>query len=275
MKPIRLQGHYINLDRSTDRKEGIEKELRRHGLEKLFRRFSAVEPDTGAGKLTRGELGCLLSHRSIIAAARHDAYTIILEDDCLFPESFGSYWRPALQKAFESSWDMMFLTQSINLEFVPIVNDLLKRKQRAGDIHSPDFQKFTTIDAKRYYSSKCVGYIISPSAIEKLVAIFDEAEAAGYQLPVDILFCMAIRSGRLSARFLFPYIIGVNPAYRSTMVSRAMTKLRQGVDDSVNLFVAGLDPTPLRSDAAALLTDDNFDSDAFVVSQILYRQLSF
>jgi glycosyl transferase family 25 len=68
---------YINLDRRTDRKENIENELKRMGLE--FERFTAIENKPEM-------LGCCKSHIEVLKMARKNNWknVLILEDDFEF-----------------------------------------------------------------------------------------------------------------------------------------------------------------------------------------------
>lgn len=69
---------YINLEKRTDRKEQIEKELNTFDLK--FERFSAIETPTF------GILGCGLSHLKVLKIAKERNYknVLILEDDFTF-----------------------------------------------------------------------------------------------------------------------------------------------------------------------------------------------
>jgi glycosyl transferase family 25 len=68
---------YINLDKRTDRKEAIEKQLKEYGLP--FERFSAISDPFGA-------VGCSKSHLAVIQMAKQRGYkrVMILEDDFTF-----------------------------------------------------------------------------------------------------------------------------------------------------------------------------------------------
>ena len=71
---------YINLNKRTDRKEKIEKELNDFGLD--YERFEAIEtPIPGFGTV-----GCGLSHLAVLKLAKERNYenVLILEDDFTF-----------------------------------------------------------------------------------------------------------------------------------------------------------------------------------------------
>ena len=68
---------YINLERRTDRKQEIEKELAEKGLQ--FERFNAIQTITGC-------VGCTLSHIQVLKLAKERGYknVLVLEDDFMF-----------------------------------------------------------------------------------------------------------------------------------------------------------------------------------------------
>lgn len=71
---------YINLDRRTDRRQEIEAELARMGIEApLAQRFQAIET-------ADGRIGCFKSHLEILKRAREAGHenVLILEDDFEF-----------------------------------------------------------------------------------------------------------------------------------------------------------------------------------------------
>ena len=272
MSQIRLRGSYINLDRSVDRRADMEHGLNRHGLGRMVKRFPAIEPDEGRGKLTRGEWGCFLSHQAIVDAADDGIHILVLEDDLIFPEAFGSYFRPALEIAFRTDWDILFLNQTASFLNLAPLRSLLGLKRTVGDMYSADFRNFRVIDAKNFYLFTAAAYIIHPRARKKVSTILAENSALDRNVPVDILYGRAIHDGRLTAKFLFPYLVGIDHGYETTMAGRAFNSDTKAVVDMINLFVAGLDTTQLRAEAAATQNADDFDADAFVASQIVYRR---
>jgi len=99
---------YINLDKRTDRKEEIEKELTDYKLD--YERFPAVEISYF------GCLGCSYSHHNAITLAKERGYknVLILEDDFTFvisPEEF----EKQMKTFFESNLDYDVCLFSYNL----------------------------------------------------------------------------------------------------------------------------------------------------------------
>jgi glycosyl transferase family 25 len=73
-----MHAFYINLDRRTDRRTEIEKELSDKGID--FERFPAIEFPY------QGHIGCSLSHLTVLKIARERKYesVMVFEDDFEF-----------------------------------------------------------------------------------------------------------------------------------------------------------------------------------------------
>jgi len=78
---------YINLEHRKDRKDQIEAELHKMGIEN-FKRFPAVKEEFGA-------LGCLKSHLNLLKEAKDKKFKniLILEDDFEFLLSKEDFWK--------------------------------------------------------------------------------------------------------------------------------------------------------------------------------------
>ncbi len=105
--PFKLPIYYINLDRSPDRRENMESQLREFNLKAT--RIKAIDGKNNQGniqqgimdgvhyqndfpKMTFGEIACTLSHLKAINQAYQDKhkYAIIMEDDVSF--EFIPFW---------------------------------------------------------------------------------------------------------------------------------------------------------------------------------------
>jgi len=107
---------YINLERRTDRKIHIEKELKKLGIKK-YERFNAIDMENGA-------LGCTKSHIKCIELAieRNYDYVIIMEDDIEFLNP--SLFLNKLNKFLDSinDWDVLLISGNNMLPF-NFIND--------------------------------------------------------------------------------------------------------------------------------------------------------
>jgi GR25 family glycosyltransferase involved in LPS biosynthesis len=273
MAGLDFRGHYINLERSAARRAAMESALERFGLNDRISRFAAMEGDGRAAAISKSQLGCFLSHHAIVAAADLVRYTLVLEDDIAFPDQFGRYWALVAPAIERQDCDIVFLNQTADFANLKVVSDLLRAKRSAGDIYARDFARFSLQDCKPYYAAGAVAYLIRPGAAPKLLAILDRAAAVGYQAPLDLVYRAAIRSGELSARFVFPYILGTGIDPLSTVVPDKGRQSGPLFNDVQNLFVAGGDIAGLERGADAVAGAEDRDVDAFVAAQILYRLL--
>ena len=73
-----VQGYYINLDASIDRRVFMQNRLADLGLTGSIARFSALQGDDRPSKLGQPTLGCYLSHQAVIEAAPKDRITLVL-----------------------------------------------------------------------------------------------------------------------------------------------------------------------------------------------------
>jgi len=94
---------YINLETRIDRRENIELQLPRVGLQ-TFERFKAI-------KMVDGRVGCTLSHIKCLelAKARNYDHLLICEDDTVFlePDLFQSQMNKFLKK--KHTWDVVII----------------------------------------------------------------------------------------------------------------------------------------------------------------------
>lgn len=111
---------YINLKTRPDRKEHVEKELKKIGVNNPHN-FNGIKLDNGA-------LGCSMSHLKCIEYAKHKDYDMIFicEDDIEFldPELF----LLQLQKFFEKhkKWDMVLVAGNNMVPYLPIDETCIK-----------------------------------------------------------------------------------------------------------------------------------------------------
>lgn len=268
-----LQGHYINLDGAGERRQSMQAGLTRHGLDGVVTRFGARQGDDRPKAITRNELGCFLSHHEIVTSADPSRPLLVLEDDIHFPEPFGRFFRSLFASAFAHEWDMLFLNKMISFTDMRSVYHMLRLKRKAGDIYAPSFRKLSLEPCKGLYVSGAGAYLVRPAAIPKLAAILERASEAGYKRPLDMVYLDAINRDEINARFVFPYILGIDSSFESTINDRPTEANTLLFNDILNLFVAGGDLEPLRRRAFDARDDDPFDVDAFIASQIIYRRL--
>lgn len=95
---IDIPTYYINLDKSEDRRNNLLDQFQRYSPSTSLTRIPAVTGEYEQNKLTKGEVGCYLSHMKAIQTAYNngDQWSLILEDDAeliLIP-----YWKYTLSE---------------------------------------------------------------------------------------------------------------------------------------------------------------------------------
>jgi glycosyl transferase family 25 len=111
---------YINLINRTDRKDHVEKELKKIGVNDALR-FNAVKLDNGA-------LGCSMSHLKCIELAKKNNYdyVFVCEDDIEFlnPELFLTQLKKFLD--LHKKWDMALVAGNNMLPYLPVDDTCIK-----------------------------------------------------------------------------------------------------------------------------------------------------
>ena len=139
---------YINLDRRTDRKEHIEKELNNFNLN--YERYSAVDmPEFGS-------LGCCYSHLNVLNIARNNNYKniLIFEDDFIFLVN---------KESFENNLNNFF---NLNLDF-----DVLMLSYQLLDYEKTEYDFLYRVKEAQTAS----GYIVNQHYYDKLITLYDES----------------------------------------------------------------------------------------------------
>jgi len=118
----KIQIYYINLESRTDRKEHVEKELQKLGINSNnINRFNAIKMENGA-------LGCSMSHLKCLQIAKEKdyEYIFICEDDITFLNS--ELFLMQLQKFLSTgrSWDVILVAGNNMIPFETIDNTCIK-----------------------------------------------------------------------------------------------------------------------------------------------------
>jgi len=135
---------YINLDKRTDRREQIEAELRKIGIEN-FKRVPAV-------KHRDGTIGCAYSHINVLKEAIEKNYRNILvfEDDFEFMVSKEEFWK------------LMKTTKDLDYDII-MLGYILNKHEDYNDTF------YKVLDAQT-----TSGYLINSKFYDKLLSIWEE-----------------------------------------------------------------------------------------------------
>lgn len=164
--------YYINLDRSHDRKQSMEKQFQLFGLD--VTRLSAIDGSTlnltdyKSCGLTPGEIGCYLSHIKAwkLLLETDDQFAVIFEDDIKISADFNDFlnntqWRNEI-------FDIIKLDTSQRRVFLSKTGKRLKPKRSLFRLLTPHLGT--------------AGYIIHRSFAEKLIRDHEIIED-----PIDVV----------------------------------------------------------------------------------------
>lgn len=210
-----LNGFYINLDRSPQRREHMEAQLSRLQID-WVKRFSAIDGTTvtpGPGcRLSAGELACFLSHTQIIESAPEDSFTIIFEDDIELSTDLPLVMHPA-QVTQLAPYDVVMLdcqpfwsSQTVLAMWRSMERQLVEPRE----LH--DFNAMRRIRGVEFHNASgiyCWGlqaYMVTPNGRAKLIPLLRETLERGPPGPIDILIKHACSDGRLSGVALIPFL---------------------------------------------------------------------
>ncbi|WP_167481296.1 glycosyltransferase family 25 protein [Acidovorax cavernicola] len=208
-----MQGCYINLERSTDRRAAMDAQLHRLGLTGVRRQVAidAQALTTGSASITPGEHACFLSHTEAITRASPGEALLVLEDDAQLSEALPAVLRSGVLAQLEAEGcDIAFLecqpiTTTQNL--LALWHSLQRRLPPQGSgaprhaLTGIDF-----IDARTLYNWGAVAYLVTPKGLRVLPALLQEALASGPAQPYDLTLGSFLRDGRLQGVVLSPFL---------------------------------------------------------------------
>jgi len=235
-------------------------------------RFSALVGDGRKAGLTQGELGCFLSHQTVVDHAADDEISLIFEDDVYFPNDFTNRYLEIIRRLAGMDWDMVFLGQVLDYNEISSVHGFLKLKRTLGDINAPGYNNFRILPGEKVYRWGGFAYAVNPRALPRLRALFQQVAKEGYRSPIDVAYRMFAKERLMNIKVVFPYIVGVHYGLASTAVGRVGSNMSLH-NTLTNLFVAGCDQGAAREEAARYLATSPADDDALVISRILYERL--
>lgn len=265
---------YINLDEKPERKISMEKKLIDIYSAEEFERFSAIKGDDRECGISRNELGCFLSHQTIIENSSKSFYTLVLEDDVILSRNFRKTLDNLLTSLEKDSvdWDILFLAQMTdikNLSGNSILLDLKSHLKKDGE-----YQKYVTLDTKQFYLAACSSYVINPKSKNKISDILNDYAERKYPLAIDICFKQELRKSGLIGKFIFPYIVGLENKGDSSIQTGNNTIGSRLLEDQLNLFFvdANIDEIYNKYKNQNKLIESN--KEKHVYSQILFNQIS-
>jgi len=107
MPVLQVNKIVINLDERPDRRDEMNRQLRRVGWDVNY--FSAIKPTSLGGFPSLGAKGCFLSHLEVLKRSMaDDRHLIIMEDDLNFTPDFLVRWPDAVSELFATDWSIFY-----------------------------------------------------------------------------------------------------------------------------------------------------------------------
>jgi GR25 family glycosyltransferase involved in LPS biosynthesis len=191
-------GLYINLDRSTERRQCLEGDIARLGLTAHYRRVPAVDGATLEPKprLNVGEIGCYHSHLNALAiAAQAKGVTHVLEDDTTLSPRMPAVVAAAIEGRLLDQVDIIFL--DLILPHDPALWAHYRRQMKPGQL------SVLSLAGCAFWAM--ASYVVSPRSAKRIAEVCIE-EMARRPRPIDVLVRDAVNTGRLRAVAILPFV---------------------------------------------------------------------
>jgi hypothetical protein len=116
---------------------------------------------------------------------------------------------------------------------------------------------------------------LNPKSKIKISQILEHQISEKYPLPIDLLLMREIRNNKISCKFIFPYIVGLENLADSSIQSNDVFTSSNLLEDQLNLFYVDADINKLieKYNPSCELIENN--KEQFLASQILFRRLLY
>ena len=215
-----LRGIYINLERSTARRQQLEQQLDRLGLRHLYQRFQGLDGESiyeehKHTKLSPGSLGCWLSHRDALRGdADNDNHLHILEDDVQITEGFRPFLKTLIGKKAETfDWDIIFTDIGVRWWAVS-PNDM--RQLLSAVNHGANTRTIGLYDASITYAASMASYIVNKNSKQKVASLLEDG--FGSSAPIDIYMGTLITEGRIKAHVTLPFVTTLSELHSESTI---------------------------------------------------------
>ena len=213
MTPPGYIGRYINLERSPERRRDVEAVLARLGLADRYERFLGVDGRTAPprpGIEHPGELGCYLSHLSVITEAiAGERWLHVLEDDA----RMSRFAAPVIQAVCDSPdfarYDVVFTNTRLALDLGTAVRlratfDANVTTAATGEVTAVHSTTLMPLAGKLF--TLTTSYLLNPRSMARTAALLSHHLENEPFEPVDQVFCKLSWSGQLSMAFTVPFL---------------------------------------------------------------------
>jgi GR25 family glycosyltransferase involved in LPS biosynthesis len=242
-----MNGCFINLPESTDRREAMAAQLNALGLQSAIARFEAtgIEGLPPAGAVSRREHACFRSHAAAIESAPAEGFFLVLEDDAQLSRMLPALLGDAQALARLEGCDLVFL-ECLPYASAPALlrlwQSLQKHLPRDPSAPRDAIGGIEILDAAGLYNWGATAYLVTPRGRRTLPALLREALAEGPAFAFDMVLNRLIAAGRLQAAVLAPFLATprIGSEATSTIDDRARVPAFDALGGALRrLFFAG------------------------------------
>lgn len=219
-----LRGFYINLDRSEERRRNAESEIVKLASLGPYQRFPAVDGRRVTGwpdVKNRAELGCYLSHLSVIRQnVGCDGWLHIIEDDVAVSRFANSALSMVSSQSNFDQFDVVFhsVTIKCNLFITQVFRKHFDMNTTLSDMGGVlAVKRFSALALGQFDFYGCVSYMINPRSIGRVAELLTQSLNTEPFKPVDKVMSTLARTGELNMSCTVPYFVVPRLESESTM----------------------------------------------------------
>lgn len=211
----------------------MESLLSAHGLLQHAKRHAGIVPERPLNNLTVSETGCLISNLSLLNSLSEEETVLILEDDVCFSPDFSRRTRSLLRNFSDTNLDLLFLGQTV------LFNDLNMHRNLIKLWSLNNNPKSILLEASKSYKFGSFAYAVNGKSIAKIQKLIRAIDLAASATPMDIQLKKWLLSKDLRGAVVFPYLVGVNPEFDTTINDRLRLEDHPLHAAAVNLYLEG------------------------------------
>ena len=209
-------GFYINLDRSSQRKEEIETQLEQLQLLSQYCRFPAADGNVlnlERSSIRSSEIGCFTSHYLLLEKNLNQTNHLhVIEDHVILSRATNPTLQMLINSNIINNFDIIFTDTCLPFDLFAIreyktLFDNSVVKDESGRITA--VKNYTVIDLKDRYLASTSSFLVNKNAIAKLYNILQQYMKIGLRKPIDLFIRDKIRNGLISAACIFPFITSI------------------------------------------------------------------
>jgi len=210
-------GRYINLDRSTGRRDKIEQQLRHLGIDHAYRRFPAIDglqSAENAGTISPREYGCFASHAQLLKeGSSAGTHLHVLEDDALLSAEFVPVISKLIGHGVLNQFDILFTDVFVPLDPYQInMYERIRRENTRMDAATGQeiLKDIAVFDLRNRVWACTSSYVVAHRSVERIADLLGNMLVAGPKSPIDLVLRQFVNSGVLKAAVTLPFVTSID-----------------------------------------------------------------